>query len=520
MVFGLCRLPYYLFGYPNNLEVSVVKKALALILGLVIAINGVPAASLATQTITFTQAGTIPAPYNAYDSSWCAWRSGANVDSNADGSRIIVADGKFYNCGGPAVSRYIYLSTDGGATFTAASGLPSAPWGVVASSPTGQYLAAGAHQGNLYVSRDYGATWSIATTPGVKPWWDVKMSNDGSFMMATYDYSSVPYVSYDYGVTWATLTGFTSGAWRDIAVSGDGKVVAICQNDGNANNDGARIYVSRSGAVPSNFSSFTETIDRPANTICGSLEMDAAGTRLAALTWSNDSVAIWSYSSSAWSVVRQFTETWTDGYNGISMSADGQTIFMPGWDQKPDYISFDGGVTSQYITVTDLPTRIGVATVSRDGSKLIEIGSDRVYVASLGGASNSAQQQQQQVVQPLHKIIGLAGRSATQGQASTLGLIGEGLQGATSATLGAKTISISKNTASLIEFSIPADLALGTHDLKIRTPNFVLTFSDAVVVSAVVPAKPKVSSITCLKGSKVIKVSAVAPKCPVGFKKR
>jgi hypothetical protein len=501
----------------------VLKKVLSTMLAVVVTLLGFSGSAQAVTNISFTAAGTMPAPYSAYDSSYCAWRSGANFDSNADGTRLIVADGKFYNCGGPSISRYIYLSADGGATFTAASGLPSAPWGVVASSPTGQYLAAGAHQGNLYISRDYGATWNTAATPGVKPWWDVKMSNDGSFMMATHDYGSVPFVSYDYGVTWSALTGFSSGSWRDIAVSGDGKVVAICRNDGNATNNGARIFISRSGAVPTNFSSFTETIDRPANTICGSLEMDAAGTRLASLTWSNDSVAIWSYSASAWSVVRQFTETWTDGYNGISMSADGQTIFMPGWDQKPDYISFDGGVTSQYITVTDLPTRIGVATVSRDGSKLIQIGSDRVYVASLGGSSlNQAQQAQQVVTMPLHKIVGLSGRKVVQGQQVTVTLYGEGLAEVKSASLGGVTVEVLRNTSELVEFKSPANLSVGLHDLKIDTPTLKLTFSDAVSVVAkpVISTKPAKKTIICAKESKTLKVTALAPKCPTGYKKK
>jgi hypothetical protein len=476
----------------------------------------------ATQAISFTSLGTIPAPYNAYDSSWCSWRSGPNVDTNANGSRIILADAKHYNCGGTPVNRFVYLSADGGATFTPASGLPSAAWGVVSSSPTGQYLAAAAHQGNLYTSRDYGATWSIATTPGVKPWWDVKMSADGSFMIATYDYNSIPYISTDYGVTWSALAGFPVGSWRDVGVSADGKVVAICINDGNQTNNGAAILVSRSGAVPTNYSSFTEVLNRPANVICGSIDMDAAGTRLAALSWTNDSVAIWNYAASNWSVVRQFTETWSDGYNGISMSSDGMTIFMPGWDQKPDYISFDGGVTSQYVTITDLPTRIGVAALSRDGSTLIQIASDRAYKAVLSGGSAPQQQAQPVIPMPLHKFTAFSGRKVISGETSTITLSGEGLAAVKSATLGGVSVEIVRNTAELIEMKIPASLGVGKHDLKLESPTLKLTFMDAVIVTAK-PApviKPAQKTISCSKGSKTVKVTAVVPRCPTGFKKR
>lgn len=504
------------------------KKAFSFFLGLVLALSCIPGAASATQSITFTQGGTVPAPYNAYDSANCSWRSGPNIDSNADGTRLIVADGNNYNCGGIPVNRYIYLSADGGATFTAASGLPSAAWGIVASSPTGQYLAAAAHQGNLYTSTDFGATWTLATTPGVKPWWEVKMSDDGSFMMATYDWSSVPYVSYNYGVTWSALTGFIGGSWRDIAVSADGKVVAICKNDGNATHNGARIFISRTGAVPTNFSSFTETLDRPASTSCGSLEMDAAGTRLASLTWSNDSVAIWRYSAATWSVVRQFTESWADGYIGISMSSDGQTIFMPGWDQRPDYISFDGGATSQYISVTDLPTRIGVATVSRDGSKLIEIGSDRAYISSL----NVSISPPPAVIAPApaviatapisHKVISLNPRTAITGQSVDMTLIGEDLEDATSVTVGGLKADVSSNSSSSIKFKSPSTLMPGKYDLKVVTPTLILTFTDALVVTEA-PAKSipaQVKSLTCIKGAKIIKVVGATPKCPTGYKKK
>ncbi len=497
----------------------MVKRILAILLTAIVSFSTLSSPAIATQTLTFTAAGAVPNPYSAYDSSYCSWRGGQNLDSNADGTRLIVADAKNYNCGGTPINRFIYLSSDGGSTFSAANGLPSAAWGVVASSQTGQYLAAGAHPGNLYTSSNYGATWTLAATPGVKPWWDVKMSADGSFMIATYDGGGLPYVSTDFGSTWSALAGFNSGSYRDLGVSADGKVVAICRNDGNSTNNGAGIFVSRNGAVPTNSSSFTERIDRPTGVICGSIDMDATGTRIASLTWTDDRVAIWSYSASTWSVVSQFTETWTDGYNGISMSSDGQTIFMPGWDQKPDYISFDGGLTSQYINVADLATRIGVGTVSRDGSKLIQIGSDHAYVASLNGSS-SIVQQQQQVVQPLHKIIGLSGRKVTEGQVSAVGLHGEGLQGVTTATLGGKPLAISKNTESVIEFAVPAGLAVGKHDLKVQTPNFVLTFSDAVEVSALAPAKPKLTTITCIRAKKVLKVTALAPRCPTGYSKK
>lgn len=407
------------------------RKLLSVLVAAAFGIGTAISPASAAVTWTSSAAGTLPSPYSAQLAVDYGGWSGQNFETNVDGTRLITSDSAAFNSGQPSTNRYVYLSADSGQTWTN-SGLPAGWWGPVASSNSGQYLAAGSYGlggqggGPLYTSSDYGATWQLASA-GNRYWWNIKMSGDGSFMIATNDHLGVPYVSYNFGSTWAPLTGFASGQWRDLGVSTDGKVVAVCSNDQNATNNGARIFVSRSGSVPTNFLSFTETIDQPAGVICGPMDMAGTGDRLVSSSYSTAKSWTWRYNSGSWTSVNELAPP-NDWPTAPSISADGLKILVPCYGQEHDYYSTDGGVTFETYTRTDLPTKVGIASITPDGSKIFQIATDKVYVVTTGGASPPAQQLNVNVVvadaMPATYMNGVSGNKVIEGQRGTLRILG------------------------------------------------------------------------------------------------
>jgi hypothetical protein len=64
-------------------------------------------------------------------------------------------------------------------------------------------------------------------------------------------------------------------------------------------------------------------------------------------------------------------------------------------------------------------------------------------------------------------------------------------------------------------------LHLGAYGFGFSSPTLKVKFSQAAVTPTPT-AKPSVkkTTITCVKGKSTKKVTAVAPKCPVGYKKK
>ena len=427
----------------------------------------------ATITWVSTALGTLPSPYSAQSAIDYGGWSGQIFESNADGTRLITSDSASYNSGQPSTNRYVYLSADAGQTWTN-SGLPAGWWGPVASSSTGQYLAAGNYGlggqggGSLYTSADYGATWRLSSA-GNKYWWNIKMSADGSFMIASYDHLGVPYVSYDFGTTWSTLTGFTAGQWRDLGVSSDGKVVAVCNNDRNATNNGTRIFISRSGSVPTNFSSFTETIDQAAGVNCGPMDMSGAGDRLVSNSYSTQKTWIWRFAAGTWSLVTELAPP-VDWPTAPAMSNDGLKILIPCYGLESDYYSSDGGVTFETFTKTDLPTKVGNATLTPDGAKIYQIATDKVYSYS---TSAPAPQQQNSNLNnvvaftPTTYMNGVSGNKAFVGESSSATIYGAGFKNVKNVKLNGLPVKIIKAADDAVEFEVPGSLAAGIYSIAL-----------------------------------------------------
>ena len=100
--------------------------------------------SLQVVNLSATEIWTLTtAPYNG----WVA------VASSADGNTLV------------AVSDSIYVSTNSGASWTAATNAPGGFWTCVAISADGSKMAAGIDGGGIYTSRDHGVTWKLTTAP-------------------------------------------------------------------------------------------------------------------------------------------------------------------------------------------------------------------------------------------------------------------------------------------------------------------------------------------------------------------
>ena len=62
-------------------------------------------------------------------------------------------------------------------------------------------------------------------------------------------------------------------------------------------------------------------------------------------------------------------------------------------------------------------------------------------------------------------------------------------------------------------------LHLGAYGFGFSSPTLKVKLTQAAVTSPVKPVQKK-TTITCVKGKTTKKVTAVAPKCPSGFKKK
>ncbi len=511
---------------------------------LLISAGALPASATALPdaSVAFTKIANLPGTYSPASTMYNVWGSGQPYDASDDGTYQIAADGYAYNGGNGfnSTGRKVYITSNGGTTWSD-SGLPDGEWGPVSVSGDGRYMLAGSYgnnstvstadDGKLYRSSNFGATW-VDVTPagGQRFFWDAKISRDGSTMVASSDHTNIPLLSTDSGATWAEIPGFTAGAWRDLAISGDGKVIATCNNDG-AGNGLARIFISRSNTRAHTWSTFTESVDRTAG-ICGSMDMDDSGNLLIAMSWTVEPINIFKYANSAWALDSSVTTTTgaqsTVGWvNGVAISGDGTKIIMGGWDQDNDLISVDGGQTWKVLKISQLATKTGVSTVSRDGTKFYTAATDGFYASST--TPQAQQQQAQQAQQPQQQLNtapalkGIVGpRSFTVGAAPEVTLVVEDFKTTSTVHLGDKLLTSRLGANSNVTVQLPEGLTPGKYDLVIKTEAGSVRFVDAV---RIIPVPPKATtqglqkrSIVCVKGTSSKTVTGTSPKCPKGFK--
>jgi len=132
------------------------------------------------------------------------------------------------NAAGPA---YLYKSTDKGLNWTALTSSPLSAWRVVKCNYDGTIVLAGQTNGKLYLSLDGGATWTAQST-GVTnlTWTSVYVSDDGTLLVGARTAGGQLWVSSDSGATW-TQRG-TMGIWVYVTGTSDGSLLYAGRSGG------------------------------------------------------------------------------------------------------------------------------------------------------------------------------------------------------------------------------------------------------------------------------------------------
>ncbi|MBN1409632.1 MAG: InlB B-repeat-containing protein, partial [Spirochaetales bacterium] len=191
--------------------------------------------------------------------------------------------------GGSGIYGGIYRSTDSGANWSQEY-TTGRQFRCVATSASGQYVAAGVATGNIYVSTNYGDSFTARAS--YLAWRGVAMDSTGQYMVANIGAGSGRiYRSTNYGTNWSLLTNSPTANYRGIASSADGTVLAAIVDDGG-------IYVSTdSGAT------WTQTLAMVAAWRGISISDD--GTKMSAAiqagTYPNSGIWVSTDSGSTWS---------------------------------------------------------------------------------------------------------------------------------------------------------------------------------------------------------------------------
>jgi hypothetical protein len=119
-----------------------------------------------------------------------------------------------------AESQFIYVSTDYGVTWTGRyNGLA---YRSVAVAPDGSRATAVVYTGRIHTTTDF-INWSAASTPASNfGWRSVAMSNNGQYQTAV-AYGDYIYRSTDFGVTWNAIIGAGFRSWNVVAMSNSGQ---------------------------------------------------------------------------------------------------------------------------------------------------------------------------------------------------------------------------------------------------------------------------------------------------------
>lgn len=159
-----------------------------------------------------------------------------SVTMSQNGQRIVAVTMVDTGVGANPANGLVYVSQDGGATFTVAGGSAAAPapWRAVDSSADGSVVVAAAQDGNVHLSTDGGLTFAalpvnIGAGAIADGWYRVAVSEDGNTIAVAgnTDFAGTStglYTSRDRGATWVQGNA-TSGAYTSIDMTADGGIM-------------------------------------------------------------------------------------------------------------------------------------------------------------------------------------------------------------------------------------------------------------------------------------------------------
>lgn len=262
------------------------------------------------------------------------WRG---IAATADGSKVIAVGSQ----------NAVRLSSDGGTTWSIPAGVASinGSWERVGMSDDGStiLLAGDFNAGAVYLSKDGGATFTaVPNLPAGGNWVSASVSADGSKLIATQNATigqNAVIVSTDGGATWTRPTA--PAGMHTAVVSGDGSTFVGITHQGTDNS----VYVSRDNG--STWSKTSLVVAAGSNLL--RVAVSADGKTVGASTYSGD--VYLSFNGGATWVSNANRKLWY----GLAVSRDGQRAYAADvsgsviWSASPMQQMLTGG---QYTSMT------------------------------------------------------------------------------------------------------------------------------------------------------------------------
>lgn len=260
---------------------------------------------------------------------------------------------------------YIYVSTDGGATWQQRMSVDKYGWMTIAVSASGKNMVAAqclADAGLIYTSSDYGLTWTPRNSAGTRNWVSVASSANGQILAATDGGNA--YISQDGGATWVEHAVVTPHSWRGIAMSADGTEMMAVSTTSTGADDGY-IYTSTDGGQ-----TWTERMGAGANRFY-SVALSADGLRAIVGADNGENLYTTTDGGANWS---ERAGAGAGSWRSVASSASGDKLIAADYNGFV-YRSNDGGATWQ--EQTDLGNRwwVGVGS-SADGNRVAAVAYD------------------------------------------------------------------------------------------------------------------------------------------------
>ncbi|MCB1736446.1 MAG: exo-alpha-sialidase [Gammaproteobacteria bacterium] len=144
---------------------------------------------------------------------------------SGDGNTVLA--GSFYSSGG---SGRIWVSTDGGATFSALAGAPQGAWIELITNEDGTVIVVAGQRQTLQVGVKTGTTWTWTPQLSALQWAGIACSADGKTIAAAGHDSKTVHLSADTGTTWHDQVG--SAQINGIGLNSAGNLLATANRDG------------------------------------------------------------------------------------------------------------------------------------------------------------------------------------------------------------------------------------------------------------------------------------------------
>lgn len=267
-------------------------------------------------------------------------------------SCVLSADGQIM-----LASQYtgsLWLTKDGGVTWTEQTGAGSYIWAGLAMSADGLVCIALPSYGPLRITVDGGTTWQSVAATGSKYWKGCAVSADGMTLLAGDNNAGFLWLSKDKGVAWVSQTPPGQNPWVACAASADGKVLLGVVYNGS-------MWVSKDAGV-------TWAAKSAGNLSWTHCAISGDGATMLAVG-SGDHPRLSKTSGDSWT---QLTGLGVRTWQGCGVSGDG-SVLLAGPQSAAMQMSTDGGATWVAQSGAGSLDWTGCA-VSRSGTTLAAVG--------------------------------------------------------------------------------------------------------------------------------------------------